>query len=83
MRQMQNSFRQSIQMQHHLQSAKNQSTIVKSVSEDPQPEPIAESLIEPIVEPQPEPIVEEVKPVVEEPKIEQPKPTNNRLPNIK
>ena len=58
---MQSAFRQSIATQHHLRSAKTQSTIIKSTST--QEEPVAETPVEPIVEPQPEPIVEEIRPV--------------------
>ena len=84
MRQMHSNFIRSNQMAYASDMARTQSTITKQIPiVEPQPEePIVETPIEPIVEPQPEPIVEEVKPVVEEPKIEQPK-TISKLPNFK
>ena len=81
MRQMQNNFRQSIQMQEMLITAKNQSTIIKSVSEDPQPESISETPVEPVIETQPEPIVEEVK-SIEELKTTTTTTQTSRLPNL-
>ncbi len=83
MRTLHNNFIRSNQMKYASDIAKNQSTIVKSIpAVESQPkEPIVESQPEPVVEAQPEPIIEEIKPVVEEPKIEQPK-TISRLPNL-
>jgi outer membrane biosynthesis protein TonB len=60
-------------MQHILNVAKNQSTIVKTTPPPPapQPEPVAEVPVEPIVEAKP---VKETKKLAEQPKvIEQPK----------
>ncbi len=75
MRQMHNTFRQSIAIQQAFQEAKNQSTIIRSTP------PVETQPEESVVESQPESIVEEVKPVVEEPKVEQPK-TTSRLPSL-
>jgi hypothetical protein len=75
MRALHTNFIRSNQMKYASDMAKNQSTIVKSIpAVEPQPE-------EPIVESQPESIIEEIKPIIEEPKIEQPK-TISRLPNL-
>ena len=83
MRALHTNFIRSNQMKYASDMAKNQSTIVKSIpAVEPQPEePIVESQPEPVVEAQPESIIEEIKPIIEEPKIEQPK-TISRLPNL-
>lgn len=67
----QQQFRQSVQQLQHLDTAKTQSTLVKTFP-TPESEVVA-SISEPVVEPTPI--------VVEQPKVEQPiQPT--RLPNL-
>lgn len=98
MRQMQNNFRRSISVQQALQEAKNQSTIIRSTPKQPENPPTKTSdkpiesktkEVKPIIK---ESIVEEVKPIIEEPKIEEPKveqpktttttTQTSRLPNL-